>query len=185
MILETGGLILNSWQTFYTIIGTAAATLMGLMFVVTSLVAGIDRRLETLNAGMSAFNTPTIVHFAAVLLVAAILSAPWPSYTGVRILLGLLGLSGAAYLVIVQQRVRHIPGYQASTKDWLWYIAFPLFTYVALVGVAIALAADPILVLYFIATLLVLLLLIAIRNGWDLVTYLALERSHPGDSSHA
>jgi len=72
---------LSSWQNFYLLLGTAAATLAGLMFVVTALLAGHDRHEETLNAGISAFNTPTVVHFCAVLLIAGILSASWDLVT--------------------------------------------------------------------------------------------------------
>ena len=67
---------LRDWQNFYMLMGTAAATLTGLMFVVTTLIAGIDAHLSTLNAAVSAFNTPTVVQFGAVLLLAGILSAP-------------------------------------------------------------------------------------------------------------
>ncbi|MGE5224115.1 MAG: hypothetical protein ACM3PY_16870, partial [Omnitrophica WOR_2 bacterium] len=65
---------LTNWQNFYIIIGSAAATLTGLMFVVVTLMASIETHVSTLNAGISAFNTPTIVHFCAVLLIAGILS---------------------------------------------------------------------------------------------------------------
>ena len=33
---------LSNWQNFYMIIGTAAATLTGLMFVATTLIAGVE-----------------------------------------------------------------------------------------------------------------------------------------------
>jgi hypothetical protein len=66
---------LAAWQNFSVIIGSAAATLTGLMFVVITLIAGArDRRPSGV---LGAFATPTVVHFGAVLLVAAILSAPW------------------------------------------------------------------------------------------------------------
>lgn len=55
---------LSSWQNFYMLMGTSAATLTGLMFVVTTLIAGIDAHLSTLNAAVSAYNTPTVVHLA-------------------------------------------------------------------------------------------------------------------------
>ena len=46
--------LLSNWQNFYMLMGTAAATLTGLMFVVTTLIAGIDAHLSTLNAAVSA-----------------------------------------------------------------------------------------------------------------------------------
>src|SRR5258708_38363491 len=92
---------LSSWQNFYMIIGAAAATLTGLMFVAITLIVGIERHASTLNAGISAFISPTVVHFCAVLLLAGILSAPWPAYSSVAYVLGLLGLGVVLYLVMI------------------------------------------------------------------------------------
>lgn len=174
---------LSNWQNFYLIIGTAAATLTGLMFVVTTLIAGIETHVSTLNAGVSAFNTPTIVHFCAVLLIAGILSAPWQTFSSVGLLLSLLGLGGVLYLIIVMRRMRQIPHYRTSMKDWLWYMAFPLLGYIVLIVAALALPEDPALALYVISATMVLLLLLGIHNAWDLVTYLAVERSHSKNKS--
>ncbi len=176
---EVGLSFLTNWQNFYIIIGTAAATLTGLMFVVVTLIAGIEVQVSSVYAGISAFNTPTVVHFCAVLLMAGILSAPWLAFSHVGLLLGLSGLGEVVYLIIVIQRVRQVPDYHASLKDWLWYIAFPLISYIALIVAAIALPANPALALYMISAVMVVLLFIGIHNAWDLVTYLAVERSHP------
>ena len=164
------------------LIGTAAATLTGLMFVVTTLIAGIETHVSTLNAGISAFNTPTVVHFCAVLLIAGILSAPWQAFSSVRLLLGLLALGMVLYLIIVMRRMRQVPHYQTPLKDWLWYMAFPLIAYIALIVAAIALPANPTLALYVISATMVVLLFLGIHNAWDLVTYLAVERSHRAGS---
>lgn len=58
MIQEASLPFLTNWQNFYMIIGSAAATLTGLMFVATTLIAGLERHVSTLDAGISAFNTP-------------------------------------------------------------------------------------------------------------------------------
>ena len=68
---------LATWQNFYTIIGSAAATLTGLLFVVITLIAGVRARVPSPSSGIAAFSTPNVWHFGAALLVAAILSAPW------------------------------------------------------------------------------------------------------------
>src|SRR5437899_9187421 len=66
---EAAVLPLPTWQNFYVIIGTAAATLTGLMFVVMTLTARVrDRRS---NEAQGAFSSPTVVHFSTVLFVAA------------------------------------------------------------------------------------------------------------------
>jgi len=174
---------LSNWQNFYMLIGTAAATLTGLMFVVTTLIAGIETHVETLNAGISAFNTPTVLHFGTVLLIAGILSAPWSSFSNISLLLGLFGLGMVFYLIIVMQRMRRVPHYQSTLEDWLWYMALPLLAHIGLIVAAMALPANPALALYIISAAMVLLLFVGIRNAWDMVTFLAVERAHSENKS--
>jgi hypothetical protein len=69
---------LPAWESFYIILGSSAAVLTGLVFVVITM--GVEDRArrssQVLEAGIAAFSTPTVVHFCVVLLVSAILSAP-------------------------------------------------------------------------------------------------------------
>ena len=175
--------LLNNWQNFYMIMGTAAATLTGLMFVVTTLIAGIDAHLSTLNAAVSAFNTPTVVHFGAVLLLAGVLSAPWQAFSSLSLLLGLLGLGMVIYLIIVLRRMWRVPHYQSTLEDWVWYWAFPLLAHVLLIVAAFVLPKTPSLALYIVGAAMMLLLLVGIRNAWDMVTFLAVERAHSENKS--
>ena len=178
----TGLPFLSSWQNFTIIIGAAAATLTGLMFVVITLMSRIEGQVSTMNAALSAFNTPTVTHFCAVLLLAGILSAPWPAFSSLGILLGLVGLGAVIYMITVirhMRHVRHVSGYQPPLKDWLWYVITPLLAYIILIGAAIALPAVPARALYAIGAVMMALLFIGIHNAWDLVTYLAVDRSHP------
>lgn len=173
---------LTNWQNFYIIIGAAAATLTGLMFIVITLIAGIDVHVPTVNAGLSAFNTPTVVHFCTVLLMAMSLSAPWQSFASLGLLLGLVGLAGVIYLVAVTRRMRRIPGYQTPFRDWLWYSAVPFCAYLLLVIAAAILRAKPALALPMVSVVMVVLLFTGIRNAWDLLTYLAVDRAHSGST---
>jgi hypothetical protein len=174
---------LSNWQNFYMIVGTAAATLTGLMFVATSLVAGIETHVTTANAGISAFNTPTVVHFGIVLLLAGILSAPWQTFSSLSVLLGLLGLGMVIYSILVLRRMRRVPHYQSTLEDWLWYLTFPLLANVLLVVAAFMLRLNPASALYIIGAAMATLLLVGIRNAWDMVTFLAVERSHSENKS--
>jgi hypothetical protein len=175
--------LLSSWQNFYMIMGTAAATLTGLMFVVTTLIAGIDAHLSTLNAAVSAYNTPTVVHFGTVLLLAGILSAPWQTFSSLSLLLGLLGLGMVFYSIIVMRRMRRVPHYQSTLEDWLWYLVFPLLAHVSLIVAAFVLPENPALALYLVGSAVIVLLLVGIRNAWDMVTFLAVERSRSENTS--
>jgi hypothetical protein len=175
--------VLNDWQNFYMLMGTAAATLTGLMFVVTTLIAGIDAHLSTLNAAVSAYNTPTVVHFGTVLLLAGLLSAPWQTFSSLSLLLGLLGAGMVLYSIIVMRRMRRVPNYQSTLEDWSWYMAFPLLANVLLVVAAFVLPKNPFSALYIVGSAMMLLLLVGIRNAWDMVTFLAVERAHSEDKS--
>jgi hypothetical protein len=95
---------LREWDSFYVIVGSAAGALIGLQFVVMTLIAERPP-LRAAEAG-AAFATPTIVHFSAVLLLAALLRAPWDAITPAAALWGLMGLSGVMYGVIVARRMR-------------------------------------------------------------------------------
>ena len=70
---------LAGWDSFYVIVGSAAGALIGLQFVVVTLIA--DRpHLHVAEAG-AAFATPTVVHFGTVLLLSTLLRAPWHAIT--------------------------------------------------------------------------------------------------------
>ncbi len=175
---------LVTWQNFYVIIGTAAATLTGLMFVVITLMVQVRMRVSLPSSGIAIFSTPNVMHFGAALLVAAILSAPWQALWNAALLLGLLGLAGMTYVLIVLWLARHrLAEYQLVLEDWLWYMVLPLVSYTAFVVAAILLPGHPVPALFVIAAGTMLLLFIGIHNAWDVVTYTAIERSGPQNTS--
>lgn len=178
--------LLSNWQNFYMIMGTAAATLTGLMFVATTLLAGLDTHVSIANAGISAYNTPTVVQFCSVLLLAGVLSAPWQTFSMISPLLGLLGLGMVFYLIVIMQRMWRMPHYQSTLEDWLWYIVLPLLANIMLIIAAIMLQKDPSPVLYIVGLAMMMLLIVGIRNAWDNVTFLAVKRgthTHPEDKA--
>ena len=168
---------LATWQTFYILIGTAAATLTGLMFIVVTLLAGVRERVPLSSEAFATFNTPNVVHFGLVLLVAAVLTAPWQALWLVGVLLGLCGLGGVTYAVIVVRRVRRQTDYRPVLEDWLFHTVLPLVSYTAFIVAAIALPGNPAPALFVIAAATVLLLFIGIHNAWDNVTFIAVELS--------
>ena len=183
IVQEAGASFLTTWQNFYVIIGSAAATLTGLMFVVISLIVGSRARVSPGSGGIATFSTPTVVHFCVALLIAAILNAPWPALWNAGLLLGLTGLGGVTYVVIVLRRTRRQTDYQLVLEDWLWYTAFPLISYTALVVAAIVLPGNPSPALFGIAAATLMLLFTGIHNAWDTVIYVAIERSQPENKS--
>src|SRR5437667_8999543 len=67
---------LDGWENFYVIVGSSAGALIGLQFVVMALIAETPNARPDAQAG-AAFSTPSVVHFGVVLLLSAIMSAPW------------------------------------------------------------------------------------------------------------
>jgi hypothetical protein len=164
---------LSGWQNFFIIVGTSAGALVGLLFVAVTLVAQRRTRVRTGVAGwgIAAFNTPTLVHFGAVLLITLVLSAPWPSLSIPALVLGLCGLAGVLYTLVVTGRLRHLGVYAPALDDWLWYALGPLVVYTALLAAALLLPGDPVPALFAIGAVILLLLFLGIRNAWDLVTW--------------
>jgi hypothetical protein len=171
---ETAVSFLSGWANFYVIIGSSAAALTGLTFIVITLVAGAGALGR--GDGVAAFSTPTVVHFGAALLVAVILAAPWPMLWHISILLGLIGLAGMIYIIVILRRARRQTSYEPVLEDWLWHTIFPFISYAAFFGSAIVLPTYPVPTLFVIAAATVLLLFIGIHNSWDTVTYIVMER---------
>ena len=162
------------WENFYVIVGSSAGALIGLQFVVMTLIA--DKQVATSEALGSAFGTPNIIHFSAALLLSAILSAPWHGIGAVAVLLGLVGLSGLIYVVIVVRRLRSQTAYNPVFEDWLFHVLLPFAAYVALIVSALIASSHLGEALFAIGAAALLLLFIGIHNAWDAVTYHLLTR---------
>ena len=171
---------LAAWESFYVIIGSSAAALTGLQFVVIALVAESGRRSSSKE--IAAFGTPTIVHFCIVLLVAAIFSAPWRSLSSAGLAIGASGLGGLVYTGIVVRRARRQRGYAPVLEDWLTHTIFPALAYGSLLLAAITLGSAPAPTSFVIAGAALVLLFTGIHNAWDTVTYIALEHWIPPEA---
>jgi hypothetical protein len=132
---------------------------------------------------VSAFGTPTVVHFSVVLATAAVLSAPWHDTLAPGIILGLSGLGGIGYAGIVTARARRQTGYKPVLVDWIWHSILPLIAYVTLFTGSIAIDRSDGAGLFAIGAASVLLLFIGIHNAWDSVAYVAIEQFNPSPPS--
>jgi hypothetical protein len=165
---------LLGWSNFYVMTGSSAAALTGLMFVVITLVTARSQPSPTNRDGISTFSTPTVMDFAAVLIVSAILVAPWHSLVFPGVCVALIGLWGLGYIFGVMLRTKRFTQYRADLEDWIWYTVLPLVAFAVILGGAIALELAAVKGLFAIGGGLVLLILIGIRNAWDVVTFLAI-----------
>ena len=161
---------LADWNSFYVIVGSSAGALIGLQFVVITLIAGRPIARGEAQAG-DAFTTPSVVHFGVVLLLSAIRSAPWDGIGTVAVLWGLVGLSGVVYVVVVARRLRAQTAYQPVFEDWLFHVLLPFAAYATLAGSAFAARSLTRPSLFIVGTAALLLLFVGIHNAWDAVTY--------------
>lgn len=159
------------WNNFYVIVGSSAGALIGLQFVVLTLIASRPVARGEAQAG-EAFTTPSVVHFGVVLLLSAVVSAPWQGIGTVAVFWGLVGFSGIVYAVIVARRMRRQTAYKPVFEDWLFHVLLPFAAYAMLAGSAFAAHSYVRPILFVVGAAALLLLFIAIHNAWDTVTHL-------------
>jgi hypothetical protein len=180
---ETLGSQLSAWESFYVIVGSSGGALTGLQFVVIALIA--ETRQRATFREIDAFGTPTVVHFCTVLLMSAILSAPWPVLTGASFLLAVTGATGIGYVIIVTRRAQRQTRYKPVLEDWIWHVAIPFVCYTVLVLAAIALVRYTTTALFIIAAVALILLFAGIHNSWDTVTYVVVQRDEERENTAA
>jgi hypothetical protein len=162
---------LNGWANFYVIVGSSAGALIGLQFVVLTLIAGRPVIRGEAQAG-AAFSTPSVVHFGVVLLLSAVISAPWDGINAVAALCGGVGLSGIVYAVVVARRMRRQTAYKPVFEDWLFHVLLPLAAYAGLAVSAFAARSSARTALFLVGVAALMLLFTGIHNAWDTVTHL-------------
>jgi hypothetical protein len=161
---------LDEWENFYVIVGSSAGALIGLQFVVMTLLAEMPMARSDANAG-AAFGTPNVVHFGVVLFLSAMFCAPWHGIAVVAVLWGLSGLCGMLYAAVVARRMRSQTAYQAVFEDWLFHLLLPLTAYVMLTASACLAYANTRPALFALGAATLLLLFVGIHNAWDTVVY--------------
>jgi len=161
---------LNGWANFYLIVGSSAGALIGLQFVVMTLIADMPIGHSEAQAG-GAFGTPTVVHFGTVLLLSALGCVPWDGIAAVAVIWGLVGVIGAVYVVIVARRMRRQPAYQPVLEDRLFHVLLPFVAYAILAAATCVAYSYPRSSLFLLGAAALLLLFIDIHNAWDTVVY--------------
>lgn len=162
---------LHNWETFYVIVGSAAAALTGLQFVVVVLGAEVEAVRDA--SAVAAFGTPTIVHFCLVLTIAALIVVPGQTPVTLGSLLVLLGFGGLLYSILTARRAKDQSNYEPVFEDWLFHVGLPFASYAALLATGASTFRFPAGALYVVAAIALGLLFIGIHNAWDSVVYIA------------
>ncbi len=163
-----------AWHDFALLLGTASATLIGLLFVAASVGASVFT-LER-QAPLRVFLSPSVVHFCSVLAASLIAVAPVGDWHLLGALITGTGIFGAIYAALVCRTL--VRSHLVSTldlSDRVWYAAIPA------VGYAVMLAAGAMLIrgldsgCDLLAASMGLLLAAGIRNAWDITTWIIMR----------
>ena len=170
--------VLAGWDNFYVIVGSAAAGLTGITFVVIALIR--DQR-SVRPTGVRAYLSPTIVHFGGVLALAAYLSMPHQRLLTLSVGFVAGGLAGIIYGLFTAVNLRrqtHGGDYLPVREDWIWNVSLPTFVYICLTFAGFLIWRETPQVLFAVALLSLSLLFIGIRNSWDIAVWMT---THPPD----
>lgn len=156
---------LECWHDFDVLVGTAGATLLALLFVTISL--GVGFLTEKRSAPTRAFYSPVVVHFTAVFFLSAIALVPAHRTIFFAALIGACAAIGfAVSLFVAIQLLRH--DWTNYKQDHLAYALLPMIAYLALLVAAAMIWSEIGLALDVLAGALLTLLIVNIRNAWDL-----------------
>jgi hypothetical protein len=164
---------LKEWHDFYMLVGTAGATLLGLLFVAVSLGAGY--LTEERQSSTRTFMSPVVIHFTSVFFLSAVALFPSHQAKFFAAIIGATALIGAivsTYITI--QVVRS--DMTSYIEDYLAYGLLPGLGYLSLLAAAVSIYLERDFGLNALAGALLLLAIVNIRNAWDLM--LAMARRH-------
>jgi hypothetical protein len=171
---EPSAALVAPWHDFFVLIGTAAATLIGAMFVVVSIGIGILSRNRP--TAIRVFLTTTVVHLSTVLSGCILTLVPVLEPRWQATIAGVAGLAGVIYSVHVFVGFRQHRGTVLS--DWLWYAVFPFVAYAVLVTAAVLGLYNASDGLDLFAAVLTALLVAGLRNAWDMIVFfVTIDRS--------
>ncbi len=161
--------MLENWHEFYGLLGTAAAALVALLFVAISIGASV---LTSDRAGATrTFMSPVVFHYTNILFLSLIALIPTQTATSLGIVIGIAAAASLAYSIMIFIRVMHDS--MADLADRLAYGAVPVAAYAAGLVAAALLLRRSAAGLDVLGGAALVLLVVNIRNAWDLTTAMA------------
>jgi hypothetical protein len=169
------GDLFHDWHDFYVLVGTASATLVGLMFVAASIGANVFNQDK--QPAMSAFIGSTVVNFSTVLFICILAAIPSHTFATLGGLIVAAGLAGLIYSGRIWVQIFIRRSFAVDMMDRLFYGTVPVLGYllVTIAGVMLLVrsTASPEVV----AAALITLLLAGIHNAWDMMSWIVIRTS--------
>jgi hypothetical protein len=164
----------ENWSDFFLLVGSAAAVLIGLIFVVISLLQ--DRSRSTVLAGSRLYMGPIVLGISFVLTLSAAALTPGLGRCAFAALMGVVAVWGLVRGIMSTVGIQRLSRIGDAPPHWtdLWfYGVLPSALYIAFGVIALAYWRDCWWADYGLATVITAALLLAIRNEWDLITWIA------------
>jgi len=172
----------EGWSEFYLLAGSAAAVLIGLIFVVVTLMQ--DRPRSSVLSGSRLYMGPVVLHVTFVLVLSAAALIPGITPTAFAAVCGAVSIWGLARGLLVVTGIGALKG--ADKPHWtdIWFYGIvPTFLYVLLAVASFAAWIEWPCASLAIAGVITGMLVVSIRNEWDLVTWLAPRPDSPDGPS--
>jgi hypothetical protein len=163
--------MLDSWHEFYGLLGTGAAALVALLFVAVSIGTSVLTPDPESRRNTATYMSPVVFHYANILFLSLIALIPTQTWQSFGLVIGVAAIGSVIYSIIIAVRVHRNP--ISDLADRLCYGAIPALCYAAGVVVAALLLEEKSAGLNLLAGAALLLLVINIRNAWDLMISLA------------
>jgi hypothetical protein len=161
---------LGRWHEFYMLLGTASATLVGLLFVAATVGSGVftSGRLAALRVFLSA----SVIHFSTILIACLVVLAPGENWLSLGLMIAGCGVFGLAYYGLAWRDMqRDGLTKRIDLEDRIWYAALPVIGYLFETACGIALACRLNEACTALALSMGMLLIVGIHNAWDITVW--------------
>jgi hypothetical protein len=163
-----------SWHDFYVTMGTASASLIGLLFVALSI--NLDAITGPSRDDLRAFAEQAFASFSTVLLIAVLFLIPTNAPGSIGVAYLVLGSIGGARLLrrapAVWRGLRRVRIGEAV----FWRFVLPAAALLGLLAVGLGLLVGQPSALYWLVTVIIGLLMSAARSAWDLLVAVSEDR---------
>jgi hypothetical protein len=169
---------LRAWHDFFLLTGTAAATLMGLVFVAVSLAGSGQTRAG--QHAIATFVSPIVFHFGHVLFLA--MGVVVPTHTAARLgaIVLVLGLAHLyQVLSVLRGMIVHERTKGVDRGHWIWHFLLPFVASLSGAGAAVGVLSAAPWAMDAMAASVALLLIVGVNNAWTLVTWILEHREDP------
>jgi hypothetical protein len=173
--LPRSDVILQPWHDFFILTGTAASTLLGLVFVAASIAATIPNEQLGDQRSRALWIVPILWAFVRVLVVSALGLIPWHTVTSFGCVLSALAVMDLTRMAWVTLGMRgfHRSRERLTLGDWGWHVIYPFLATLALAASGVSMAAGWPLPLHVLAAGLIGHLVAGVHNAWELADWLA------------